>query len=209
MTAAMTTVVLTRHGHVEGITPERFRGRRETPLTALGRAQADAVAARIARTWKPAAVYTSPMGRCVETGAAIAQACGVGATAIAALNDLDYGTWEWRTLDEIRAAEPALYACWFTTPERMRFPGGETLAELVARTAGAIRFVTERHARDTVVLVGHLSVNRALLLQCLDIPLSAYWRLEQQPCTLNEIVIEGERTRVLRVNDAQHIEGLR
>ncbi|HYL48017.1 MAG TPA: histidine phosphatase family protein [Stellaceae bacterium] len=204
----MATIVLTRHGHVEGIKPERFRGRRETPLTALGRAQANAVAARIARTWKPAAIYTSPMGRCIETGAAIAKACDVAATPIHALNDLDYGTWEWRTLDEMRAAEPALYACWFTAPERMRFPGGETLAELVARTAGAIRLVQERHARDTVVLVGHLSVNRALLLQCLDMPLSAYWRLEQFPCTLNEIAIEDGRMHVLRVNDAQHTEGL-
>ncbi|HYL32746.1 MAG TPA: histidine phosphatase family protein [Stellaceae bacterium] len=204
----MATIVLTRHGHVEGIKPERFRGRRETPLTALGRAQANAVAGRIARTWKPAAIYTSPMGRCIETGAAIAKACGVASTPIDALNDLDYGTWEWRTLDEMRAAEPVLYTCWFTTPECMRFPGGETLAELVARTAGAIRLVQERHARDTVVLVGHLSVNRALLLQCLDMPLSAYWRLEQLPCTLNEVTIEDGRVRVLRVNDAQHIEGL-
>ena len=108
----------------------------------------------------------------------------------------------------MRAAEPALYACWFTTPERMRFPGGETLAELVARTAGAIHLVQERHAHDTVVLVGHLGVNRALLLQCLDMPLSAYWRLDQSPCTLNEVVIEDGRVLVRRVNDAQHIEGL-
>ncbi|MGH6968107.1 MAG: histidine phosphatase family protein [Stellaceae bacterium] len=204
----MATIVLTRHGHVEGIKPERFRGRHETPLTALGRTQAKAVAARIARTWKPAAIYTSPMGRCVETGVEIAKACGVAAAALAALNDLDYGAWEWRTLEEMRAAEPALYASWFTTPERMRFPGGESLPDLIARTAGALRFVGERHARDTVVLVGHLSVNRALLLQCLDMPPSAYWRLEQLPCTLNEIVIEDGRVRVLRVNDAQHLEGL-
>lgn len=205
----MATIILTRHGHVEGITPERFRGRRETPLTELGRAQAHAVAARIARTWKPAAIYTSPMGRCIETGAAIGQACGVAAAPIAALNDLNYGAWEWRTLEEVHRTEPVLYARWFATPELMRFPGGESLQELIARTADAIRLVAERHAHDTVVLVGHLSVNRALLLQCLDMPESAYWRLDQAPCTLNEIAIADGRVRVVRVNDAQHIEELR
>lgn len=205
----MATILLTRHGHVEGIKPERFRGRHETPLTELGRAQARAAAARIAKTWKPAAIYTSPMGRCVETGAAIAQACGVDAQPIAALNDLNYGAWEWRTLDEMRAAEPALYACWFTTPQLMRFPDGESLQDLVARAADAIRLAHERHARDTVVFVGHVSVNRALLLQCLDMPLSAYWRLEQEPCTLNEIALDERRVRVVRVNDAQHIEALK
>ncbi|MDE2228295.1 MAG: histidine phosphatase family protein [Alphaproteobacteria bacterium] len=204
----MATIILTRHGHVEGIKPERFRGRRETPLTGLGRAQARAVAVRIAKAWKPTAIYTSPMGRCVETGGEIAKACGIGATPTATLNDLNYGAWEWRTLDEMRQAEPALYACWFATPQLMRFPGGESLQDLVARTADAIRLVAERHPRDAVVLVGHVSVNRALLLQCLDMPLSAYWRLDQEPCTLNEIAFADGRVRVIRVNDAQHVAGL-
>lgn len=205
----MATILLARHGHVEGIKPERFRGRHATPLTELGRSQARALAARIVETWKPAAIYTSPMGRCVETGAAIAQACGVEARPIAALNDLNYGAWEWRTLDEIRAADPALYACWFATPQLMRFPGGESLQDLVARTADAIRLVGEHHPRDTVVFVSHLSVNRALLLQCFDMPLSAYWRIEQEPCGLNEIVIADGGVRVVRVNDAQHTKGLK
>jgi len=41
----MTKVILTRHGHVEGISPERFRGRTDVPLTELGTAQAEALAA--------------------------------------------------------------------------------------------------------------------------------------------------------------------
>jgi hypothetical protein len=52
---------------------------------------------------------------------------------------------------------------------------------------------------DTVVRVGHDSVNRALLLQLLDQPLSAYWRLAQAPGTLNEIDIVDRRVRVLRI----------
>jgi probable phosphoglycerate mutase len=204
----MATIILTRHGHVEGIKPERFRGRHETPLTELGRSQARAVAARIAKTWQPTAIYTSPMGRCVETGAAIAAACGVDARSIVALNDLNYGAWEWRTLEEMRAAEPALYRCWFATPQLMRFPGGESLQDLVARTADAIRLVAEHHPHDAVVLVGHVSVNRALLLQCLDMPLSAYWRIEQAPCTVNEVTIADSRIHVVRLNDTRHVEAL-
>jgi Histidine phosphatase superfamily (branch 1) len=64
----MTKIILTRHGDVEGIKPERFRGRTELPLTELGQAQAKAVAARIAKTWNPAKVYTSPMGAAASLG---------------------------------------------------------------------------------------------------------------------------------------------
>ena len=90
----MTKIILTRHGHVEGINPERFRGRTELPLMELGRAQAKAVAARIAKTWNIAKVYTSPMGRGVATGQEIAKACCIICEPLEALNDLDYGQWQ-------------------------------------------------------------------------------------------------------------------
>jgi phosphoserine phosphatase len=202
----MTHIVLTRHGHVEGIDPPRFRGRREIPLTPLGRSQAAAVAARIAAERKIAAVYTSPLHRCVDTGAAIAERCGLRASVLDALADLDYGDWEWKTYQAMGREEPQLFARWFATPQLMRFPNGEALQELVARAADVLRTVLARHEDDSVVLVGHASINRAILLQVLDQPLSAYWRLEQSPCALNEFVFSPDRVRLDRYNDTSHLD---
>lgn len=80
----------------------------------------------------------------------------------------------------------------------------------MARTADALRSVIGRHPgpTETVVLVGHDSVNRALLLQLLDRPLSAYWRLAQHPCAINEIDIAGGQVCVLRINDTSHLESV-
>ena len=47
----MTKLILVRHGHVEGITPERFRGRAALPLTEQGRREAEMTAAYIAASW--------------------------------------------------------------------------------------------------------------------------------------------------------------
>jgi broad specificity phosphatase PhoE len=52
-----------------------------------------------------------------------------------ALNDLDYGNWRWRTFGEVRATWPELFAAWHTTPHLVRFPEGDSLQDLVARTA--------------------------------------------------------------------------
>src|SRR5215467_5620182 len=71
----MTRILLVRHGHVDGIKPERFRGRADLPLTALGEAQAAAVARRVASHWRVAGIYTSPARRCLATAAAISGAC--------------------------------------------------------------------------------------------------------------------------------------
>lgn len=202
----MTRILLTRHGHVEGIHPPRFRGRAELALTAEGLAQADALARRIARQWKPVAVYTSPLQRCVVTGGRIAAACGIAASVDEGMGDIDYGQWQMRTHAEVEKEAPQAWHLWRHAPHLVRFPSGESLQDVVARTSNALRMVLARHPADTVVLVGHDSVNRALLLQLLDQPLSAYWRLAQDPCTLNEVEVSvtGE-VRVGCINDTSHL----
>jgi len=202
-------IILTRHGEVEGIHPERFRGRMELELTALGRQQAKAVAHRIAAEFAPQAVYTSPMGRCRETGAEIASACSLDAQVLDGVNDLDYGQWQWKTHEEVKAAHPQAYALWKSAPQWVRFPGGESLQDLALRTADGLRALMHRHADHTVVLVGHDSVNRALLLHALDLPLSAYWRITQKPCCLNVFEVDalGKVTLQL-VNDTAHLRDL-
>jgi phosphoserine phosphatase len=204
----MTKIILTRHGHVEGIKPERFRGREPLQLTKRGVAEAAALAQRIAVHWRPSHIYTSPMGRSIATAAAIARATGVAAKTCDDLNDIDYGAWQFKTFADAKAQEPAQFAEWFATPQLVRFPNGESLQDLAARTANALRMVLARHRDETVVLVGHDSVNRVLLLELLELPLSAYWRLAQEPCCLNEINVNEARVRVHSINETQHLEAI-
>src|SRR5579872_5483319 len=201
----MTKIILTRHGHVEGIKPERFRGREPLELTKRGTAEAALVAKRIATRWRPSQIYTSPMGRCIATAAAIARATGTAAKTCEDLNDIDYGAWQFKTFADGKAQDPALFAAWFATPERVRFPNGESLQDLAARTANALRIVLARHPDETIVLVGHDSVNRVLLLQLLDQPLSAYWRLAQEPCCINEIDVSAAGVCARSINATQHL----
>jgi probable phosphoglycerate mutase len=202
----MTKIILTRHGHVEGIKPERFRGRQPLELTKRGLVEAALAAQRIAARFRPSQIYSSPMSRCIATAAAIARATGVAAKTCEDLNDIDYGVWQFKTFPDAKAQDPALFAAWFATPQLVRFPKGESLQDLAARTANALRMVLARHPDETVVLVGHDSVNRALLLQLLEQPLSSYWRLLQEPCCINEIDVSGAGVCVRSINETQHLE---
>jgi broad specificity phosphatase PhoE len=204
----MTKIILTRHGHVEGIKPERFRGREPLQLTARGVAQAAALAQYIAARWQPSHIYNSPMSRCIATASAIARATGVAAKTCEELNDIDYGGWQFKTFSEAKAQDPVLFAGWFASPQLVRFPNGESLQDLVARTANALRMVLAHHPDETIVLVGHDSVNRALLLQILDQPLSAYWRLVQEPCCINEIDVSGGNICARRISETQHLDAI-
>jgi probable phosphoglycerate mutase len=201
----MTTVVLTRHGHVEGINPPRFRGQHPLALTEQGYQEAKRTAQRIASTWRPAAIRTSPLERCIVTGREIAKACGLESSVSDDLQDLNYGDWQWKTHEEVKERWPQLYALWHGVPHLVRFPSGESLQDIALRSADAFRTMVKDFPNDTVVLVGHDSVNRALLLQLLDQPLSAYWRIAQDPCCINVIEYEKETIRIVSVNDTRHI----
>lgn len=202
----MTSLLLTRHGHVEGITPQRFRGRRDLELTPQGLSEAKRLAARIASDAAPAVIVCSPLRRCVATAQAISSACGVDWRPLEALNDIDYGDWQFQTHDDMKGQYPDLYDTWLSAPDLMRFPGGESLQDVGARTADAMRHILSRYADKTVVAVAHDSVNRVLLCQWLGLPLTAYWRFAQRPCCINEMKLGGRSATLIRMNDTCHID---
>jgi probable phosphoglycerate mutase len=201
----MTKLLLVRHGHVEGISPERFRGRAELKLTAAGRREAELTAARIAASWRPAAIYTSPMGRCVDTGAAIGKPFGLAPAAMAGLNDIDYGEWQGLTPEEARARWPGELDIWYRHPDWAAIPGGESLQQVLSRAVAALRDVVQRHPDDTVVLVAHDSVNRVLLLHALELPLARYWHIKQSPCAIDEIDFGKGGFIIHSVNQTDHL----
>ena len=204
----MTRIILVRHGHVDWIAPERFRGRAELPLSSLGRRQAQAAAGYIAATWKPDAVYTSPLGRCRETGAAIAAPFRLEPQPIDGLCDIDYGKWQGLTRDQAKKCWPDESELWFRAPHIAAIPGGETLAAVLTRVTAALRDILRHHPDQTVVMVSHDSVNRVLLLFSLELPLSRYWHLRQDPCGINELIFDNGSFVVGSINQTQHLSGL-
>lgn len=204
----MTKILLVRHGHVEGILPERFRGRADLALTPEGHRQAEATARRIQRSWKPAALYSSPMRRCLATAAPIGERLDLTPVPLPGLTDIDYGQWQGLTPDEVGRRWPDELARWYRDPDRATIPGGERLQDLLTRLAAALDEVIGRYPAETVVMVGHDSVNRVLLLHILDLPLSRYWRIQQHPCAINEIDWEDGNFTIGTINQTDHILSL-
>jgi phosphoserine phosphatase len=201
----MTEILLTRHGHVPWLEPKRFRGRAELKLTDTGIAQAEATACRISVGWRPAAIYASPLGRTLRTARIIAEPLRLPVQPMDALIDIDYGEWQGLTVDEAKARWPAEAELWHRRPDLVQIPGGETLQEVLARVAQALRLIVGRHRQETVVLVAHDGVNRVILLHALEMALARYWQFGQDPCALNRIEASAEGFMVHAMNDTAHL----
>jgi phosphoserine phosphatase len=157
------------------------------------------------RNRKPDAVYTSPLGRCLETGAAIAAPFRIERLPVDGLSDINYGEWQGLTREEAKERWPEEVALWFSAPRLAVIPGGETLAAVLSRTTAALRDILGSHSEGTVVVVGHDSVNRVLLLHAMELPLSRYWHLRQDPCAINELFFDNRSFVIASINATQHL----
>jgi len=200
-----TRIVLVRHGHVEGIAPPRFRGRADLPLTGLGLRQAAATRDYVAATARPLALYTSPLSRCVRTGEIIGTPFGLTAQSVASFIDINYGAWQGRSFDEVRATDAAMFDAWLHSPTMAEIPGGESLHDVAARVAVVLRMILSRHSDDQIILVGHDSVNRMLLLHALELPVSRYWHIRQDPCAISVLEHGDGCWTVHSINETGHL----
>lgn len=201
----MTRYLLVRHGQTEWNRVERFRGRADVPLNATGLAQAAAIARRIAAEWEPAAVYASPLSRAIATAEPIAAHFGLPVVPVDGLVDIHYGAWQGLTPDEARARWPDLVAAWYSAPETVQIPGGESLAGLRDRAMTAIHALAARHADQTVVVVSHTVVNRIILLAVLGLGNDRFWRLRQDNAALNVFEFADGDFTLVSLNDTCHL----
>jgi broad specificity phosphatase PhoE len=197
--------ILVRHGQTEWNRIERFRGRADIPLNETGLWQAEATGRRVAGTWTPVAVYSSPLSRAVKTAEAIAGHFNLPVLAHPGLADVDYGEWQGLTPSEARERWPKQVDDWYNHPDRARFPGGESLTELRSRAMQAISELTVRHAGGTVVLVGHTVINRIILLGVLGLGNDHFWRIKQDTCAINIFEAQKNDFVLISLNDTCHL----
>jgi probable phosphoglycerate mutase len=202
------TLILIRHGHVEGITPERFRGRSDLPLTALGIEQSQLTASFVASQWSATAIYSSPLGRCINTAKAIAEQQHLSVQVLEQLMDIDYGNWQGRVQNEVQSHDTELFELWMKQPQLAVIEDGETLSDVQARVVRAFDQIRKANDGGTIIVVGHDSVIRIFLTLALGLPLSAYWQFKQGPCAVNVLHFVEEGCRVECINATAHLTGV-
>ena len=200
----MTLVLVVRHG-LTAATGSALTGR--TPGISLddrGRAQAAAVAARLAEV-KLDAIVSSPLDRCYETAEAIAASQKSGDLAVQVderFIEVGYGDWTGKSLRKL-SREP-LWRVVQAHPSAVTFPGqeGEALADVQRRALSAIRDWNRRIGADGAYLVcSHGDVIKAILADSLGLHLDLFQRINIDPCSLSVIRFTPLRPFIERLND--------
>jgi probable phosphoglycerate mutase len=200
-------ILLARHGETVFNVEGRWQGQTDSPLTERGLAQSRELA-RATSDEHVAAVYSSDLGRAMNTAAEVAALHGLNVTAEARLREIDCGAWTGKDRAAIDAEFPGDRQAWATAPSSMRMPDGETLLEAQAR---ALAFFGERmpdHHGKTVVVVSHGAVAQTILVNALGGTVQDLW-LEQRidNCQISRLQWTPEKgLEVLELADVRHLE---
>jgi broad specificity phosphatase PhoE len=172
-----TRLLLVRHAEPDGSAHGRCCGRLDVPLSDYGRRHAKALAAALERA-RLAAVYASPLARALETARPLAAVRGLEVSIQPDLSEVDFGELEGKRYEEVAAERPGLFRMWMDEPAKVRFPGGESLAELRARVLAASEEIRRAHRGEAVAVVAHAGVVRVVLADALGLRDSALFRLD-------------------------------
>jgi 2,3-bisphosphoglycerate-dependent phosphoglycerate mutase len=194
----LTTVDLVRHAHADW-TPDENR-----PLSARGRAGADALAHRLAEP-AIAAIYSSPARRALETVAALATACGLTPVVVDDLRERAL------VVPAGVAFEAAVAAAWARPDEGVN--GSESNRSAEARGRRVLDEVVARHAGQRIVLSTHGNL-LALVLNALDstfdfeawraLTFPDAWRLTFDDCALTAFArLRDDRSHEIRTDGRQ------
>jgi broad specificity phosphatase PhoE len=130
------------------------------------------------------AVYTSPLQRAVLTAEAVAAEHELVPIEVADLREIDFGEVDGLTFDQYPAQ---LQAELLSRPLSVRFPGGETYAELRDRVDRSLEQIAAAHEGEVVGVVTHAGPIRAALAMWLGISDEAIFRIDQRPASVNVV----------------------
>lgn len=200
-----TILLLVRHGETDANVAGTWQGATDHPLNERGRAQAQALARRLAAEHPDiVAIHTSPLRRAHETATIVAEALGgVPVVTDEGLSEYNLGEWEGLTYEELRY-ERRLWERMAEDPHWAP-PGGESAYTFATRVIAAFQRAAQAHPGEKVLVISHggaIATALALLLE----GNGSLWRKYQMiNCAITELHFSPQPTLV-RFNDVAHLE---
>src|SRR5919106_6649641 len=159
-------------------------------LNEVGREEAEKLAGRLAEL-SLAGLYSSPLERALETAQPVAIRQQLSIQSLEELNEIDFGDWTGKTLKELDQLPAWQRFNGFRSGSRI--PGGENMAEVLARALQAVHWLRQRHPdpAEIVGVVSHGDLLRLLVAHALGSSVDLMQRLELSPASIS--ILQWER----------------
>ena len=188
------TLYFSRHGQTQANLEKRFSGKKDTPLTALGREQAHEIGQVLKRELGPKpsiACIASPLQRACTTMEIAREVLGLplqGYTTDPRIQEIDLGRWDQLTDAEARALDPAYFDRRAADKWNVPALGGEDYEDVATRLVAFIGDLNTdtfmvSHGAATRILRGLFLGLDAAHMSALDEPQGVVFRVRGSEVT--------------------------
>jgi 2,3-bisphosphoglycerate-dependent phosphoglycerate mutase len=203
-------ILLLRHGQSEGNEGGRFGGHGPTPLTALGRRQAEAAARALAAEGGLTAIFASDLPRAMQTAAPVVAATGIAMRTTPALRERSVGVFTGMTFAEAEAAHPQIFRAMMQRDPDACPPEGESSRERLAHVGAFFDETIERFGTaGRALFVSHAFTLNLLLRRLLGLAESPTVFFRTDNCALHRLKRSPTGFwNVEALNDRRHLVAL-
>ena len=197
-------VYVVRHGTTDWNRGGYIQGHLDTPLNSEGRAQAEAVAARLAAVGATA-MYSSDLWRVYETAQIIARHTGLQIIQKPGLREMHFGAWQGLSFEQIKARDPDIYAARRERPFEVPPPGGERWIDFYQRCVRTLYDILKATDAQRIIVATHSGVCTVLGLEALGLGPTGKRAFGNANCAIHTIGVTGDRWEAVSLNDTEHL----
>jgi 2,3-bisphosphoglycerate-dependent phosphoglycerate mutase len=200
-------IIAVRHGETEWNALGREQGQLDSPLTARGLKQAEAIAGRLRRV-SFSALYSSDLGRALQTAEIVARATGARIEVDTGLRERHTGIFQGLTKEQMAAQYPSEYSAYRADPYAYQVPGGESGQRRTERSVRLMNALADRHADETIVAITHGGFLIGFFEHVLDLSPNHAWRFKRQNAGFNVFARTDGEWSLETWNDTSHLDAL-
>jgi 2,3-bisphosphoglycerate-dependent phosphoglycerate mutase len=200
-------IIAIRHGETEWNAAGREQGQLDSPLTPRGLQQAAAIAERMKR-YTFAALYSSDLGRALQTAEIVAKATGSSIAVDTGLRERNTGIFQGMTKEQMAERYASEYAAYSADPYGYEIPGGESGVQRSERSVRVFNALADRHADDTIVVITHGGFLMGFFEHVLSLEPGNSWRFKRQNAAFNAFERRAGIWSLVTWNDTAHLVGL-
>lgn len=204
----VTKLYLIRHGQSDGNAEGRFGGHGPTPLSELGKKQAEATA-KLLKKEGVNAIYSSDLLRAMQTAEPLSQLTGIPVISTSAFRERNVGVLEGLTFDESKQTFPKDYYALVNRNVHHVITDGESYRHLLRRSTTQLWDILRDHMSGRIAIFSHTG---AICFMTLHLMGAIRRDTKQTPwivtsnCGINRFEIRGRNNvRVLALNDTRHL----
>ncbi|WP_227766478.1 alpha-ribazole phosphatase [Zhaonella formicivorans] len=202
----MTEIILIRHGETIWNNGGIYQGHTDIPLSETGKAQAAKLGERL-KTKAIDAFYASDLSRAYETARIVAAPHSKEVKLLPEFREMNFGEWEGLNYKEIMVKYGPLAQQWYTNPEAICIPGGESCTQLKERAYKMLQSLVKAHRGQCIAIISHGGTIRMLIIAAMSWDTSCFWRLRQDNTALNILEFNEEQAILKLFNDTCHLKG--